>query len=228
MKERVISLGKALVQELGLELGVDTLSRWMAHYVAEQITIAENATDEEKFKAEQRCVETILKLWRHRSSLPDGRRPFEKFGLIFNTLDRLDPENTRPFYYPSLHDYSSGPDDAPEVITDDVQEWIDIALGIDRAARVLIDFAIKQAAHGAADEKTSSWLENAAGLTDSEDVSLVIRLLSVGGSDKDKEDIERTKQEQEYIRSKIEKLDAFSEFSSSLRTALVDELKKLD
>ena len=35
IQERAISLGKALVQELELEPGVDTLSRWMAHYVAE-------------------------------------------------------------------------------------------------------------------------------------------------------------------------------------------------
>ncbi len=67
MKEQVISLGKALVKELELEPGVDTLARWMAHYIAEQIAIAENATDDKKVEAESRCFETILKLWQHRS-----------------------------------------------------------------------------------------------------------------------------------------------------------------
>lgn len=32
--ESVIALGKRLVEELGMEPGVDTLGRWMAHYVA--------------------------------------------------------------------------------------------------------------------------------------------------------------------------------------------------
>ena len=77
MRKRIINLGKALIEELGLDPGVDTLARWMAHYIAEQMTIAENATGDDKIEAEQHCFETILKLWQHRSSLPNGRRPFE-------------------------------------------------------------------------------------------------------------------------------------------------------
>ena len=79
MRKRIINLGKALVGELGLDPGVDTLARWMAHYTAEQMTIAETATDNDKIKAEQHCFETILKLWQHRSTLADGRGPFESF-----------------------------------------------------------------------------------------------------------------------------------------------------
>jgi hypothetical protein len=36
-QEKVINLGKLFVQELKLEPGVDTFSRWMAHYLAEKI-----------------------------------------------------------------------------------------------------------------------------------------------------------------------------------------------
>jgi len=43
MQKRIINLGKALVEELGLDTGVDTLARWMAHYIAEQMEIAKNA-----------------------------------------------------------------------------------------------------------------------------------------------------------------------------------------
>jgi len=80
---RAISLGKALVQELKLEPGVDTLSKWMAHYITEQIAIAETTTASEKIEADQQCFETILKLWKHRSSLPNNRYPFKNFKPLF-------------------------------------------------------------------------------------------------------------------------------------------------
>ncbi len=220
MKDRVINLGKSLVQELGLEPGVDTLSRWLAHYVAEQIVISENASGDDKSKAEQRCFETVLKLWEHRCLLPDGKRPFENFEPIFRALDRLDPENAQPFYYTSPQENAS-----KTKMSNDVQGWIDIALGIDRAARVLIDFAFKQATNKAKDKKTKSWIEKAANLSGSDDISVIVRLVSTS---EDKKIRDRFREDQKNnLESKIEKLDAFSKFSSSLRAALVDELEKI-
>ena len=89
MPEKVINLGKQLVESLATERGgdVDMLSRWMSHYVAEQIVAAENATDATKAEAEERCFRTILSLWEHRSTLPNGRRPFESFEPIFESLE---------------------------------------------------------------------------------------------------------------------------------------------
>jgi hypothetical protein len=200
----------------------------MAHYVAEQITIAENATGDEKSKAEKRCFETTLKLWQHRSSLPAGRRPLESFEPVFRALDRLDPDNPRPFFYSPLQSNPSESGDATEVIQEDVREWTEIALGIDRAARVLINFALNQAALNAADEKTSSWLKNATNLTDSDDLSVVVRLLPPDVDDKDEEILEQIRQgEEKDIRSKIDKLDAFIELSGSLRMVLANELEKV-
>lgn len=97
IQERIINLGKALVEELGSRIG--TPSRWMAHYIAEQMTIADNAQGDDKIRAEQKCFETILKLWEHRSSLPNGQRPFENFEPIFRVLEQLNPENKQPFYF---------------------------------------------------------------------------------------------------------------------------------
>ena len=102
-------------------------------------------------------------------------------------------------------------------------------LKIDSAARVLIDFALRQAANNASDEKTTAWLKNAADLPSSVEISFVDHILSADQEDiKDKEALEKVRKDQEKIlKSKIEKLDAFSEFSSSLRTALINELEKL-
>lgn len=226
-RERIITLGKALVEELGLEPGVDTLSRWMAHYVAEQITIAENAVGDEKTQAEQRCFETILKLWHRRASLPSGSRPLENFKPILRTLTRLDPENSRPFYY-SFH-HAAESEVSSENVPDEVQKYIEFALGLDEAARVLIKSVFSQAARCAVDEKTLAWLKNAANLTDIDDILIVTHLLPADLDDgEDKENFEQIRQEQErLIRSAIDKLDAFVELSSLFRDELIVELDKL-
>jgi hypothetical protein len=88
--ENVISLGKRLVEELGLEPSVDTLGRWMAHYIAELIKKA----DETNKPAERRmamkiCCETILRLWKHRSSLPHGARPLGNLESVLNAIENL-------------------------------------------------------------------------------------------------------------------------------------------
>jgi hypothetical protein len=229
MKKQVISLGKTLVRELGLEPGVDTLSKWMAHYVAEQITTAENAIGNAKAVPEQRCFETVLKLWQHQSSFPNGHRPFKNFDSIFRALDRMDPESHRHYYF--LDDRlfpEAEPDKDTEAQTEDIRSWINIALEVDGAARVLIDFAFKQAAHKAADEKTKTWIKSAANLPGGDDLSVIIRLLPSDQDSQKKDALERARQEQKKdLRSKIEKLDALVKASKSIRRALAQEIRKL-
>ncbi|MHB1938668.1 MAG: hypothetical protein ACYCOR_19110 [Acidobacteriaceae bacterium] len=88
-----MGLGKHLVSELGLEDSNDTLGRWMAHHVAELIT----ATEEAESKAEKavigaRTVETILKLWEHRTVLPGQAYPLAQFREILELLSKLTPD----------------------------------------------------------------------------------------------------------------------------------------
>ncbi len=82
-QKQILNLGKVLVNELQLEPGTDTLSKWMAHYVAEKITLAEKMPQgQERIETEKECFETILKLWKHRWSLPSGKWPLETFEPI--------------------------------------------------------------------------------------------------------------------------------------------------
>jgi hypothetical protein len=220
MQERVINLGKALVQELGLEPSVDTLARWMAHYIAEQIVTAENSTGDAKIKAQQQCFETILTLWQHRSALPDGHRPFENFEPIFRALERLDPDNPRPFYYRHETD--------DELELTEVKQWIDLAIRTDNAAKVLINFAFTQAAQNATDDKTISWLNNSANLTHGDGISFAIRFLSEDLKNQHEDTLNQVKADQiKQLKSKIEKLDAFLELSKSIRLMLIDNIKQL-
>jgi len=227
IRKRIINLGKAIVEELGLDPGVDTLARWMAHYIAEQMTTAENATGDDKIEAEQRCFETILKLWQHRSSLPNGRRPFESFEPVFRALARLDPENPTPYFYSNPNFRSSEPDDSGED-SDEVQQWLDVARGIDQAARVWLEYVFHQAALNATDEKTITWLENAVGLPAGDDISIIVRLFHAEPEDESEETAERERQaKQEKLRSRIKQLDAFIDFSQDLRAAFVTELETM-
>jgi hypothetical protein len=200
----------------------------MAHYVAEQITFAENSTGYEKSEAEQCCFETILKLWERRASLPNGRYPFKNFEPIFEALNRIALDNPHSYYFDDSHfQATANSDSISSSQTDEVQSWINIAIGIDCAARVLLDFAFKQAACNAADEKTITWIENVTGISVDEDndISVIIRLVREAKEGApDEEDLKRI---QQRLRSRIEKLDMFTQISSSLRDELIEELENV-
>ena len=218
IRTRIINLGKALVKELKLDPGVDTFSRWMAHYVAEQMTLAENATGDEKIAAEKRCFETILKLWQHRSSLPNGHRPLENFDPIFNALNRLDPDNPRPYYFSSSDNHSSETGDVNN-LSDEIQQWVDIARGIDRGSRLLIEFVFHQAALLAVDEKMVNWLTNAVDIPPDEDISIIVHLTHTYEDVEEEASKKEENTQKEKLQSRIKQLDAFIAFSQELRSS---------
>lgn len=79
-----------MVRELDLEDGVDTLAKWMAHHVAELIRDSETLpTAEKRAEAGKRAVETILKIWEHRESLPSYAYPLARYNEVLRVLDRF-------------------------------------------------------------------------------------------------------------------------------------------
>jgi hypothetical protein len=77
----VLELGRFLARELGADDGVDTLGRWMAYYLAEQLDAAERATGAEKEKIERGISTLILDIWAQRCALQgtaDPLAPYEK------------------------------------------------------------------------------------------------------------------------------------------------------
>ena len=58
-QKAVLDLGRALVDELGLDPGVDTLGRWMAHHIAELIEEAETAKGEERPAKFAQCADAV-------------------------------------------------------------------------------------------------------------------------------------------------------------------------
>ncbi len=88
----VLALGSYLVDELGFADGVDTLGRWMSHYLAELIDKAENGSAQEQKEASAVAVDTILKVWEHRASFPGNAYPLTPFKDIIGILDVLRPD----------------------------------------------------------------------------------------------------------------------------------------
>jgi len=197
----------------------------MVHYISEQIALAENAPEHEKTVAKQRCFHTILKLWKHRSSFPNDRYPFKNFEPIFETLSRLDPDNPKYYYFDNSDYQDTESDDTPEEQNNEALSWMNKAPSIDVAARILIDFAFRQAVNSLEDEKTSTWIEKSTGIADDEDdedLSIITNL----AEDYQKDDHEEAARERicKKLSSRIDKLNMLIEFSQLVRDKLTENL----
>lgn len=219
-REQVIRLGKVLVEELELNPGVDTLARWMAHYVAEQMTIAEESSGDEKRIAEEHCFETILNLWQHRSVFPKGYKPFERFESIFNALDRLNPDSPQSYYY--FRNNSSEGNEEDES-SNEVLQLVEMANRMDRSARIIIEYFFQQAALLANDEKTTNWVNNAIGIPPDDDISIVVRLMKPY-ENLDEATKTNENNQSEIIQSRVRQLDAFIALSQEIRCLLLEQI----
>ena len=213
--DQVLALGRRLVDELDLESSVDTLGRWMAHYVAELIDHAENTAPEELAVSKNRCFEAILELWSHRAELPDGKRPFEDLEPIIRAIESLDPESDTPRYLPSIIDAIDETEEDPQT-----QSLLEVVSSIDSAARILIKETLADAALSAI-ERSREWvaLAEQAGV-DSGVADIVVRFVS-GEADMDPSPDPNTPR-RELLKGRVERLEAFNE----LTKLVVEDLKK--
>jgi len=227
--DKIINLGKLFVKELKLEPGVDTFSRWMAHYLAEKITIAEQSQGKEKEIAEKECFDIILKLWQHRNSLPDGRRPFQSFEPIFEILSRLNPDKEETYFYRAMSNQELSELETDNINYKSVKKWTDIALEIDKTARIWIEYALSQAAGIVKNETTKEWIENAVNLSDNSDTSIISilldRNLSFDVENYDRDDFSK-KYEVEKLKKRISQLQKYTRFNEALVKAYEAELEK--
>lgn len=102
-EEEIIKLGKRIVEELQLEPSVNTLGRWMSHYVAELIAQAEKSKTKQK-----ECCELILKLWKNKEHLPNVSTPLSGLKPLISLLDVF-IENEHPLPY--FRGFSNMPND---------------------------------------------------------------------------------------------------------------------
>jgi hypothetical protein len=212
--DAILTLGRKLVDELGLEPSVDTLGRWMAHYIAELIQDAEKANAEDRPGKMQACCDAILNLWEHRHKLPNGKRPFEKLEPLLRALESLDPEDDTPRYFRSVRG-SVG--DAEE--NDETRSWLNLVDGLDYSAKVLIRYCLTQAAQTTINDSIE-WvaLAKSAG-TDSGAEYPLMRVISDEKGMLEASDL--GEEERNRIEDRIKRLEVFAkmvmEVVSSLR-----------
>ncbi len=229
LQKKIITLGKLFVKELKLETSVDTLSRWMAHYIAEKITIAEESVGMEKHNAEKECFEAVLELWKHRNSLPHERRPFIQFQNIFETLEMLNPEKENPHFFNVMQNSDTVKFTNDKFDHNSVEECLNMVKVVDKTAKIWIEYLLQNAAKNVEDEKVIEWMENAVELPDNTDASIINILL-----DKNPKFYENGNNEEflksyeiERLRKRIAELKKFEDLNRFLLTQYEDDLQKI-
>jgi len=214
----MLELGKKLTQELGLNQSTDTLGRWMAHYIAELIQDAEQASPEERSVKLKTCCDEILHLWKHRHMLPSGKRPFEELEPLLRTIESLSSEDDAPRYFYSVR---TSIDKIEK--KDDMNTWLKLIEGLDYSAKLLIRYCLTQAAQTMSN-KTEEWatLAEEAGIDECMESSL---LDMIWDENSDLETVDFDVHEKKRIEGRIERLENFAEFALEVA---VDLRKKLD
>lgn len=214
----ILEIGRALIKELGLEPGDDTLCRWMAHYIAELIEGAETATPEDRTEKLAKCAETILDLWKHRHELPNGKRPFEEFEPIFRAIESLDPDNDTPRYFRSVRN----PIDKSEE-SSGARKWLELADGLDYSAKVLIRYCLEQASQDALD-KSQEWvaLAETAGLEEGIEFPVIRFITAENELANESGTDERARK---LLEDRINRLNAFKNMADALESDLHQKLE---
>lgn len=217
-QKAVLDLGRKIVEELNLDPGTDTLSRWMAHHLADLIVDIDTTKGDDKEEKQAYCVELILKLWDRRYQLADGSRPFEDFEPILRTLDTLDTT------YRKLRHYNRPWELAREEKEDStVKDLMQIVEGIDYSAKILIKSALVQAAEQAVDKKLE-WVKLIEDVEKNSAEVAIIRFVNKEGKLFDQIDSdERAKKE---IQDRVERLNVLigmtQRYFDSLKGILVE------
>ncbi len=220
-QRKVINLGKQLVEQLDSDRHRDTLSAWMAHYIAGLIVELEGAQEDEIKKISERCFGAILKLWAHHPRFPKSLNPMEQFDKFFETLKKLDPDSSSVFsQYIGMR--KNDLDEGVDIGQDEIQHWLNVAMNVDNAARTLIEFSLFNAIEQAVNDDTKEWLKNSSDLPYSRDVQIIFQFVSASES----EDQEK-KEERKRIEKRIEKLKGFREVCGALEKQYLLDLEEL-
>ncbi len=215
-----MELGRQLVSELEGPEQADTLSKWMAHYLAEQISAAKGARGRARDTVQANCANLILKLWAHRYALPRGRRPLEAFEPAIQTLEALRSDRPRFSVLRDLPDNRKLPEPA--------KNFLSVALTIDRAASAIIQYCLAQTV-SQIPKKDRRWLKliEAVETSHPADMTLIIEMMSA--SDELTTEKNRltaaTIRKMERLRSDLDELQEVAEPMRQHFEACIEHLK---
>jgi len=206
-QNNIIQLGKLLIDELGGDRPPDVLSGWIAHYIAELISKIETESGEAKEKAQSTCFDAIMRLWDHRYSEKVGFAGVRDFKAIFETLEKLNPDNPQPIYF--------SPAETTEQESEEVAQLVNFATSLDRITRRLLLQVLHLAARAASTENTQQLLDSATSISipnDLRSIQLILR------TDDEEVDVEPSE-----LESCLNEMEAFAELTMSLAKALRED-----
>lgn len=212
--QEIINLGKSIIAELDMETECNTPARWLVHYIAENIHISEANEGDEKDKAQKKCVDAIIKLWHHRSELPEGINPFTEFDSVFRGLSRLDRSSERPYY----NEFSQFDNKTDENESNETKQWVNTAISIDKAARTLVLDSFERASKSALTIKAKDVLSQVPSGSGS-DIRIMLNFMPSQDSTSSKE--------AEEIQSKIQSIEALKSVCDIFIDKLNDDLKRV-
>jgi hypothetical protein len=202
-------LGCRLVEELGLDDSVDTLGRWMAHYLADLITNADSATGEDKAAVQKNCFDAILALWKYRAELPNGKRPFEELEPVIRALETLDPDDDTPRYFRAARQSTNDRKEKAEA-----EAWLKMVDGLDYSAKVLIGYCLAEAARASID-KSQEWVKLAEAAGADDGVSeVVVRFVSSAADLDNKPDPDT--EARRKLEDRLRRLEGFTKLAEGL------------
>ncbi len=229
-QQKIMNLGKAIVKELELEPGVDTLAKWMSHYLAEKIELAKKLTGKAKQDAQKECFEIILELWKHRWSAPGGNSFLKDFEPLFEILEKLNPNKETPFFIPPqiLFDFQ---EENEKETTAEVKSHLEVALMIDRLARSLICDSLNQfVSELNLTVERKELIRNAIENIDHPDMRIIRIVSDHNKSLKSQEDDDHDKKKEqiEEIQKRIKDLEEFTYMKDSLLDRYKKQLSEIE
>jgi hypothetical protein len=92
--QAILSLGKKIVEELENERPLDTMDRWLAHYISEKMVKADMQSEPVlKAQLEKDCCDLILALWERRFNKSGKFSPLFQLEETLEVLDAFVMEN---------------------------------------------------------------------------------------------------------------------------------------
>lgn len=213
-------MGRKLVDELELEPSNDTLGRWMAHHISDLIRQAEVSVGEARQTVEKACFDAILTLWKHRAELPNGRRPFQEMEPVVRAIESLDPDDDTPRYFRTVR-----PPKGEGVEKSDAETWLDMVIGLDYSAKILISYCLAEAAREATD-KSKEWVKLAEAAGEEDGVpEIVVRFVSTSADLHKEPDIRWELRRQ--IQDRLKRLEGFTRLAETFAGHLKARLGEL-
>jgi hypothetical protein len=212
--KRIVRLGQELVEQLSDEERGDTLSRWIAHYIAEQIELAERAGATQRKSAQENCFNSILRLWEHRRSIPNGVLPLNDFDPILRALQSLDPADPKPRYW-AVYRPGGVTEDSPAI-----ERIMRVVAALDVNARIAVELLLAEAVSLVVTPEARALLEKAVPYADWNDLTALKELI------RRRDNLDENLASEAAVRARrAEQIDSLERFLSTC-TAVLGELKR--